>query len=97
MDDNERTNLAQSSKDARRRAVTAFLRAVCKDRAAKQRLFDTEDRMERAVEAYQRSPLAGAHLPPMLSTIRGTAHTLCSDCTPSTANQPDQGGHRWHA
>ena len=75
----DRTKLAQWSKDARRRSHTRMLDAVRKHRDMKQRLFDTEVQMEHAAADYQRTVLAGAHLPPVLSTIRFTAHTIHSE------------------
>jgi hypothetical protein len=77
------TNLAQRSKDAQRRAtdarrrcLTRFVHAVRQHRRAQQRLFEIEHRMERAADAYQRTILAGAQLPPMLSNVLVTAPTV---------------------
>jgi len=74
-DDEERTNLAQWSKAARQRSRKAILHKVRKKREAKQRFFDTEDRMERTAEEYRRALLLGADLPPM-STIEVTEETV---------------------
>ncbi|HET9117963.1 MAG TPA: hypothetical protein VFN75_07810 [Pseudonocardiaceae bacterium] len=91
MDNDERTKLAQWSKDARRRSHIRMLDAVRKHRDMKQRLFDTEVRMEYAAADYQRTVLAGAHLPPVLSTIRFTAHTFHSETRGLKPNQPRSG------
>jgi hypothetical protein len=63
--DDEDTNLGRWSKAARQRSRKAILHMVAKNRQAKQRLRDTEDRMEHAAEEYKRARLLGADLPPM--------------------------------
>jgi len=65
MDAAEDVNLAQWSKDARRRSRKLFLNAVNKAHDARNRLWDTEVRIEHAAEEYQRAILLGADLPPM--------------------------------
>jgi hypothetical protein len=62
-------------RDARRRCMKLFLRAVRTNQDARNRFCDTEDRMERAAEEYRRAVLLGADLPPM-STIEVTVDTV---------------------
>jgi hypothetical protein len=82
VDDDERTDPARWCEDALRRAYERTFYALRKVRRAQQRLFDTEDRMGRADDDYQRTVLAGAHLPPRLSTLRVTARIVRLDRTP---------------
>ncbi len=86
------TDLAQWSKDARRRAQKAILHAVRQNRSAKQRFVDAENRIERVVEVYQATLLSGAHLPPMLSTLRITTYAVRLQRTALEPDRPDQGG-----
>jgi len=65
MDDHEDTKLGGWSKAARQRSRKAILHMVAKKRQAKQRLRDTEDKMEHAAEEYERARLLGADLPPI--------------------------------
>ena len=53
MDDEERTEFAQWSKDARRRSRNRSMSAIGRGRSAKQRLLDTEEMMERVVDDYE--------------------------------------------
>jgi hypothetical protein len=58
-------DLAQWSNDARRRSMKLFLNAVNKTHDTRNRLWDTEVRMERTADEYHRAILLGADLPPM--------------------------------
>lgn len=75
MNDLVGTNLAQWSKAARQRSRKAILYMVGSKRRARKLLGDTEDRMERAAEAYRWALLLGADLQPM-STVDVAIETV---------------------
>lgn len=75
MDDEVDTNLAQWSRAARQRSRKAILDMVGRKRQAKQLFCDTEDRVERTAEEYQRALLLGVDLPPM-PTIEVTQESM---------------------
>ena len=70
MTDDERADLAQWSKDARQRSRKAILHLLRQKRRAKTLLVETENRLGRAGEDYQRARLSNTQLPPMSSTLR---------------------------
>lgn len=55
---------AEWSRDARRRCMRLFLVALRKNRDARRRFGDAEERIERTAEEYRRALLLGAQLPP---------------------------------
>ena len=76
MTDDGRAEIAQWSKDARQRSRKAMLHQCRQRSRTERRLFDVEERMERAAQEYQRALLAGSHLSPMQAELHVTAREI---------------------